>query len=231
MKIIIASDLHGNLEALQSLPLQADYFLIAGDVVDYGPDSFACLELVRQGGWSAVRGNHDQAVGCRVDCGCSQQMHELSLATRQLVWDTLEPQHLEHLRQLPLERYLELGGCRFYLTHAVPGDLYRYLPAEIDDKTLEQLVSKIEAEVIIWGHTHIPYIREVAGKLIINPGSVGQPRDGIPQASWAEWEDGRVRLCRSAYPCQQTIQKIQQSSLEPKFQQQLEYVLTTGKTP
>ena len=230
MKIIIASDLHGNLEALQCLLSQkARHFLFAGDIIDYGPDSLPCLEIVRQRGWSAVRGNHDHALAYGGECGCRRLMRELSVATRRLVQQQISTAQLQYLRELPRERYLELGGQRFYLTHAVPGDLQRYLPLEVEENILRQLLKDIEAQIIIWGHTHLPYLRRVGEKLIVNPGSLGQPRDGIAQASWAEWEDGQVRLRRSPYSLQLTLGKIRRSSLPARLRRQLEHILLTGK--
>ncbi|MBI5788504.1 MAG: YfcE family phosphodiesterase [Candidatus Schekmanbacteria bacterium] len=231
MKIIIASDLHGNWEALQTLPPNADYYIISGDLVDYGPDSAACLDLVRKNNWPAVRGNHDQAVGYQTDCGCSYLMKEYSIASREQVLKTLDENQLEFLRNLPLERYLEISGCRFFVTHALPGDLYRYLSADVKDDILAEIVRPVAADVIIWGHTHIPYIRRIGRKTIINPGSAGQPRDGIPQASWAELSDGNIKLCRSPYPCQTTIEKIERLPLAPHIRQGLARVLATGRTP
>jgi putative phosphoesterase len=231
MKIVIISDVHANLEALACLPADYDYLLCAGDLVDYGPEPKACLDWVRRRAKVVVRGNHDQAAGYRVDCGCSYAMKELSLLTRQLGWQALDADDINYLKQLPLSQESELGGCQFYLTHAVPGDLYRYLEAEVGDEELREMLRCTSAQVIIWGHTHKPWIRRLDNRWVINPGSLGQPRDGNPQASFCVWEDGEVNIIRRDYDRQATIRKLNHSPLAPRHREQLINILQTGSSP
>lgn len=228
MKVAIISDIHANLEALDSLPEDYDYLLCAGDLVDYGPDPNGALDFVRRYAHVIVRGNHDQAAGYRVDCGCSYVMKELSAATRQLVWQTLPVDDIDYLKQLPLDQELALGGHSFYLTHAVPGNLFRYLEADISDDELRKMLTVTSAQVIIWGHTHKPWIRKLDGRLIINPGSLGQPRDGNPQCSYAVWEDGKATIIRRDYDRQTTINKLKQSPLKSQQKNQLIKMLQKG---
>ena len=225
MKVVIISDVHANLEALMSLTSDYDYLLCAGDLVDYGPDPNGVLDFVRKHANVIVRGNHDQAAGYKVDCGCSYVMKELSAATRQLVWQALSNDDIEYLKQLPLEHELALGGHLFYLTHAVPGDLYRYLEKDISDEDLRGMLKATSAQVIIWGHTHKPWIRKLDERLIINPGSLGQPRDGNPQCSYAVWEDGEATIIRRDYDRKTTIRKLKQSPLKSQHQEQLINIL------
>ncbi len=230
MKVIVISDIHANLESLACLPSDYDYLLCAGDLVDYGPNPKEVLDFVRSRAQVVVRGNHDQAVGYRVDCGCGYAMKELSMVTRELSWQTLDTDDINYLKKLPLEQELALGDHTFYLTHAVPGDLYRYLGAKISDDGLAEILSGITAQVVIWGHTHKPWIRKLKDRLIINPGSLGQPRDGNPQASYVIWEDGEAHLIRKDYDRRTTIHKLNQSSLKPQHKAQLVSVLKTGNT-
>ncbi len=229
MKVVIISDVHANLEALKSLPEDYDYLLCSGDLVDYGPDPNGALDFVRRYANAIVRGNHDQAAGYRVDCGCSYVMKELSAATRQLVWQALSADDVEYLKQLPLECELELERHLFYLTHAVPGNLFRYLERDISDNELRKMLTITPAQVIIWGHTHKPWIRELDDRLIINPGSLGQPRDGNPQCSYAVWEDGKASLIRRDYDRQTTIRKLKQSPLKPRQKDQLINILQASQ--
>ena len=228
MKILILSDIHANAAALAALPQDYDYLLCAGDLVDYGPDPGPCIKFIRERAKLVVRGNHDQAVGYRVDCGCGYEYKELSLASRQWMWQALTGAELDYLRWLPLDGQVELGGCRFYLTHAVPGDMYHYLEADADDDRLRRLTDNIAADVIIWGHTHKPWMRQLGDKLIVNPGSVGQPRDGNPLASYALWEDGQIRLMRRKYPLAQTVRDIKRTPLSHSDQQRLIAILRNG---
>ena len=196
--------------------------------MDYGPSPSPCVKLVRERTALAVRGNHDQAVGYRVDCGCSHRFKDLSLATRQWMWQVLTEEEIAFLRQLPLEGQIELGGCKFYLTHAIPGDMHYYLEAGVSDDRLNQLTRNISADIIIWGHTHQPWIRQLGHKLIVNPGSLGQPRDGNPLSSYAIWEDGQIRLVRQGYCLEQTVKEIEQTSLASADKLRLVNILQKG---
>jgi protein phosphatase len=156
-------------------------------------------------------------------------MKELSAATRQLVWQALFDDDIEYLKQLPLDKELGLGEYLFYLTHAVPGDLYRYLEKDISDEYLREMLKFTSAQVVIWGHTHKPWIRKLDDRLIINPGSLGQPRDGNPQCSYAVWEDGKASIIRQDYDRQTTIHKLNQSPLKSQHKEKLINILQKGQ--
>ncbi|HYV36873.1 MAG TPA: metallophosphoesterase family protein, partial [Gemmataceae bacterium] len=85
--------------------------------------------------------------------------------------------------------------------------------ATADVNFWSQRLANIEADVICVGHTHKPYVLEIGDKLVINPGSVGQPRDGDPRASYAVLEDNRVELKRIEYDVEATVRSIQESGL------------------
>jgi predicted phosphodiesterase len=86
----------------------------------------------------------------------------------------------------------------------------------------------VDADVICVGHTHHPYVLEVGDKLVINPGSVGQPRDGDPRAAYAVIEDFRVDLKRAEYPVEETVAVIHASGLPDPAKELLADVLRTG---
>ena len=90
-------------------------------------------------------------------------------------------------------------------------------------------LQNVDADVVCVGHTHQPYVLEVGDKLVINPGSVGQPRDGDPRASFAIINDNKVELRRIAYPIEETVASIQASSLVEEAKQALVEVFRTGK--
>lgn len=228
MRVVIVSDLHGNVEALDVLPGDYDYLLCAGDLVDYGPDPEACVRFVREKADVAVRGNHDQAVAYQVDCGCSYAMKKLSLLTRGVARERLSESEIQYLKQRPLEAEFSKSESAFYITHAAPGDLYRYLEEGISDQELHGLIESIPAQVIVWGHTHKPWVRKLGAKLIINPGSLGQPRDGIAAASYAVWEDGEAQIVRQTYQMGVTFDKLLNLPLETEVKLRLCDILKTG---
>jgi predicted phosphodiesterase len=134
---------------------------------------------------------------------------------------------LRFLATLPLTQVVTIDDLRFFLVHATPRDpLDEYAPADVDFWT--RRLQGVEADVICVGHTHQPYILEVGEKLVINPGSVGLPRDGDPRVAYAVMEDRRVELKRIEYPVETTIATVQDSDLPEPAKELLAEVLRTG---
>src|SRR6056297_2277629 len=95
MKILIMSDIHGNKEALDAvLSVPHDEVFCLGDIVDYGPDPVGCIELIQNEKIPVIKGNHDNAVASRVDCGCGYKYKHLSIATREYTWGQLGDLHI-----------------------------------------------------------------------------------------------------------------------------------------
>ena len=117
-----------------------------------------------------------------------------------------------------------------YLVHSSPTDpLFGYYP-EHSDRWSEE-VKTIDADVLIVGHTHTPFIRVVGKTTIVNPGSLGRPKTGKPLACYAVWEDGRISLKEYAYPLGETIQQIREMPISAVDQAALISVLEKGKLP
>jgi len=228
MKILFVSDLHGNQEALEVLPEDFDVLICAGDLVDYGPDPQAAIRFIRQNAQLTVTGNHDKAAADGIDCGCSEAMKDLSVATRQQL--RLEEGEKKYLASLPMNGQIEVGGIKIFLTHATPSDLYRYVKPDISDSELIEIFADKGASLIVWGHTHLPWIRQVGDFTVLNPGSLGQPRDGNPDASFAVWEDGQLEIIRKPYKREITAKKIRQGPLAENHQERLIQILVSGKT-
>jgi len=205
MKVLVVSDLHANSEALRRLPEEFDHVLCLGDLVDYGPDPEPCIEWVRERAAVTVRGNHDEAVARRVSCGCSPSFRPHSEATRELMWRKLGQKDIEFFGSLPLKVDVVLGNVRFHLLHATPSDpLHTYLKPN-EAARWEAEVEQIDADVVLVGHTHLPMVLRFGKKVLVNPGSVGQPRDGDPRAAFAVIEDGEPRLGRVEYGIEATV--------------------------
>jgi predicted phosphodiesterase len=116
------------------------------------------------------------------------------------------------------------------LVHGSPRDpLDEYAPADAD--FWARRLQNIEADVVCVGHTHQPYVLEVGGRLVINPGSVGQPRDGDPRASYAVIEDNKVELKRVEYPVEETVRLVNESTLPDQAKEMLTLVFRNGAAP
>jgi putative phosphoesterase len=228
VKIVIVSDIHANLAALEALPERNfDQLWCVGDLVDYGPRPHEVVQWVKRNADLAVRGNHDHAAGFAVDPQCSLPFKRLAAETLTYTLEACTKEDLKFLRNLPLYRETSVNSTRFHLVHSSPTDpLFGYCPEE-SERWLEE-VTRIDADVLIVGHTHTPFVRTVGKTAIVNPGSLGQPKTGRPLACYAIWEDGRISLREYAYPLSETIQQIRAMPISAGDQDALIAVLETG---
>lgn len=230
MRILIVSDLHANLEAVRSLPSDYDQLWVLGDIVNYGPDPSEVIEFVREHASLVVRGNHDDAIGYDRDPECSLPFRRLAEETGRFTMSVVNDKQREFLRNLPLTASRDVNGVRFFACHATPADpLHEYRSADSD------LWAKDAAEgscdVLLAGHTHVPFCRAVGARRIANPGSVGQSKNGGGRACYAIWEDGRLRLESVEYAIEVTAAKLRRMPVSPAVRNQLEAVLRTGSLP
>ena len=200
MRIGIVSDIHGNIQALEAVVADmsdVDAVICLGDVVGYGGNPIECIDFVRDLGWPTLVGNHDRAC---TDVEVLQWFNED--AARAIEWTVghIGRNRIEWLGSLPEEDEV---GDEVVLVHGSPRDhIYEYI---LDAATAEANLALLDGSKICFhGHTHVPGIfRKDDGRLIheydlgtfrlegpelVNPGSVGQPRDGEPDASYAIWD-------------------------------------------
>jgi putative phosphoesterase len=227
MRILLLADIHANWPALAAIREPFDACLFLGDLVDYGTDPAPCIEWVRTHARAAVRGNHDHAVAQRIVARGGSGFRELAAATRPLNWQVLESGHLKYLARLPVTLNFVVDGLRYLLVHATPRDpMDEYL---IDDPAgWEARLHGIEADIVCVGHSHVQFQLDLNGTRIVNPGSVGQPRDGDPRCAYAVIEDGKVRFGRVEYDIDATIRHMRESQIEPQAVRLAESALRTG---
>jgi len=231
VKIVIISDIHANLAALKALPEhQYDQLWCIGDLVDYGPNPHEVVDWVRANATVVVRGNHDYAAGSNADPQCSAPYKRLAAETLRLTLQLCTTEDLNYLKDLPLYREISVPSRRFYLVHATPTDpLFGYCPE--NSPSWREQVECIDAEVLVVGHTHTPFIRRQGKTTILNPGSVGQPKTGRPKACYAIWQDEEMFLKEYEYPIEETIRGIRAMPIAPDDQDALITVLRTGEVP
>lgn len=227
MRILLLADIHANWAALQAINEPFDLCLVLGDLVDYGLDPSPCIQWVREHATHAVRGNHDHGVAQHVKVQGKNGFKYLTGVTRQITQERISAEDRRFLGALPVSKRVTLDGTKFLMVHATPRDpLDEYSIADVDFWS-RRLVD-VDAQVICVGHTHYPYILEVGNKLVINPGSVGQPRDGDPRAGYAIIENQRVELKRIEYPVEDTVRTVLESSLPEPAKALLVEVFRTG---
>jgi putative phosphoesterase len=236
-RIIVFGDLHANWEALLALQQaenRPDMVLSLGDMVGYGPDPKRCLDAVRASATHLIGGQHDRAVGAPVQAADEAQGYsghdELSEATWSHTRSLLSAQDRAYLASLPTELNVELAGIRFYLTRLPLDDAETETRVLITmtQARLRELFGDVEADVILLGGPHVPALRQVDGRLIVCPGSLGLPRYGVPDPTFAAWEDGHVQIHHLHYHPQPTIQKLSLLPLAPEQVLRLQSILQTG---
>lgn len=227
MRILIASDLHGNLEALNALPNDYDEFWVLGDLVNYGPNPQEVTKFVQEHASLVVRGNHDDSFGFGHDPQCSAPYRLLAEETALCTRHTMKESELEFLRQLPLITIRHAAGARFLACHATPDHpLHEYRAAASELWIKEPCLALID--VLLVGHTHIPLCRRAGAHLIANPGSVGLSKVDGGRARYAIWEEGNFQLHSIEYPVEDTIAKLHRLPLSKTALRQLSSVLRTG---
>jgi putative phosphoesterase len=230
MRVLLLADVHANWPALQAVTEAHDVCLFLGDLVDYGLEPTPCIQWVRQRAHYSIRGNHDHGVAQQVPVAGRNGFKYLTSVTRPLTQERVTADDRRYLGALPVTRMLTLDDTRFLLVHATPRDpLDEFAVADVE--FWKRRLQNVEADVVCVGHTHHPYVLEVGDKLVINPGSVGQPRDGDPRACYALIEDNRVELKRVEYAVEDTVRSIQESTLPEPAKGLLAEVLRTGGMP
>ena len=230
MKILLVADIHANWPALQAINETFDACLVLGDIVDYGTEPGPCVDWVRRHATFAIRGNHDHAVVQSVEARGGSGLKGLAAVTRPLQRQLLDKSQLKYLSRLPVTQSFCLDNLNFLLVHATPRDpLDEYLPNEVG--AWREVLHSVDADVVCVGHTHIPFELDVDGIRVINPGSVGQPRDGDPRCAYAVIENRQVRFQRVAYDIGLTVSQMRETGMEPWVINLAESMLRTGGKP
>ena len=232
MRYAIIADIHANLAAFMAVLVdierkgEADEVWCLGDIVGYGPDPHQCIELLRQTNHACIAGNHDLAAIGEVD---TFEFNPDAAAACQWTARQLTTQDITYLRNLPL--VIEKGD--FTLVHGSPRQpLWEYI---LSISAAKENFAYFKSKFCLVSHSHVPGIFKygktgtcsfnqfstskdlVLGeeRLIINPGAVGQPRDGDPRASYAIYdsETGKVSLYRIPYDIAATQAKMMEQGL------------------
>ncbi|MGQ0793900.1 MAG: metallophosphoesterase family protein [Deltaproteobacteria bacterium] len=230
MKTLILSDIHSNWHALEAVLSAETYdsIIFLGDAVDFGPNPRECLKFLiksSKASFWGVRGDHDHAMAYGMNCRSSQRLAALSTATRDWGEACLRSEEIGFLRRLPLDRRFTVNGLSFHMIHGFDNHA---LPQAEDPNPQGEFEG---IDFMLSGHSHKPFIKQLGNTTILNPGSVGQPRDNNPRASYAIIEDGVASIKRIKYDIERTVKDLQKTTLPKYVIQELVSILVSGGVP
>ena len=222
-RIALISDIHSNYWALKAVledisQSGAEDIFCAGDVVGYGPRPNECCYLLRALQIPTVMGNHDYSVTFpgKSEFEFNSEAELVNIWTRHVLDKSLQ----EWLSFPPFE-YRNDG---LYIVHGSPRDnLGEYVSKEKSEGIFGKFFESEEGkdlELAVHGHTHLPYIKEIGDRIVVNPGSVGQPRDGNPRASYA-LVNAETELKRVEYDIEKTAGEVRELLLPEKLASRL----------
>ena len=230
MRILVVSDIHANWPALTAIDEPYDVCLCLGDLVDYGPDPLLCVRWAMANAKYAIRGNHDHGVAQGIPVTGETGYRYLTRVTRPAMWEALGAEERRYLLRLPVTQRFDLGGLRYLLVHATPRDpLDEYVMK--DPKVWAKRLQNVDADIVCVGHSHMQFNLMVDNVVVLNPGSVGQPRDGDNRAAYAVIEDNKIELKRVEYPIEETVARIEASSLPDRAKSLMIHGLRHGRLP
>jgi len=203
-----------------------------GDIVGYGPDPKRCLDAVRASATYLIGGQHDRLVGGSALAAepFDPQGDELVEATLAHTRSVLSTEDRAYLAALPGALTVELTNVRFHLTRLPPDDSLTetHMLITMPQGRLRELFGEVEADVILLGGPHVPAMRQVDHRLIICPGSLGQPRYGVPDPTFAVWHNGRAQIHHLHYEPHLTARKLSLLPLAPEHRLRLQDLLQRG---
>lgn len=238
MKIAFLADVHSNLLGLAAVLQNIEAKGIksvycAGDLVGYGPNPNEVIELLRQKGVITVMGNYDDAIGnMRLICGCDYKDEKsMKLAERSMLYtkEHTSEENKKWLRELPQRVEFTDGGLKFLLVHGSPRQLNEYLFETTDEGYLNELLAENKCDVLVFGHTHLPYHKVLEKGHAINVGTAGKPKHGNPDVGYAIVEVGagkmNVDFVQVPYEFEQTAKEIEKVGLPQEFAE----IIRTGQ--
>ena len=233
MLIAAFSDVHANLHALQALlsdigGQSADKVVCLGDLVGYGAFPNEVIEAVREAHIPTIAGNYDDGVGFgRDDCGCAYtKTEDKERGDRSLRWtqSVVTAENQAWLRGLPRELRFVADGKRVLCLHGSPRRINEHLYQDRPERSLRRMFEGLDADVVLCGHTHLPYQRHIGDVELINVGSAGKPKDGDPRAAYALVTIGpavRAAFRRVEYDVEAAARAIEGTELPREFAEAL----------
>lgn len=193
MKVGILGDIHGNKDALSAVLSSArdcgvERILITGDIVGYYPFVSEVLSLLNSWDMDVVRGNHEEMLArAMIDGGYLAEVTKKYGSGLKDSMDQLSQEQMDYLINLPHPLILTIDSVAIALSHGSPYNVNDYIYPDAD-LTICRWVEDLDCDIFICGHTHYPMKRVIGEKIVVNPGSVGQPRNQGSAAHWVLYD-------------------------------------------
>jgi putative phosphoesterase len=233
-RIAVLTDIHGNLPALEAAlshaeEIGADELYCGGDLVGYGPRPNEVCNLIEERSVPTIYGNYDYAIARDLDdCGCFYPTaRDREIGEGSVAW-TLEhadERSKAYMRDLPFDLRFELAGRRVRLVHGSPRKVNEYLLEDRPASSFERIAAQADCDVLVFGHTHKPWVHEYDDVLFVNCGSVGKPKDGDARGAFAVLTAGngsvQVSIERFEYDVEGVASEVLASGLPGELASQL----------
>jgi len=230
----IISDIHANLPALDTALTRIDDLGIetiycGGDLVGYGPHPNEVCALIAERGIPTIYGNYDYAIARDLDdCGCAYiTPQDRELGQRSVDWtlERTDRASKDFMRGLPFELRFHVGASSVHLVHGSPRKVNEYLFEDKPASLYERLATAEHDDVLAFGHTHKPWVREHGDVLFVNAGSVGKPKDGDPRGAFAVLDATsgalEVTIERVEYDAEAVAAEVRAAGLPTEFADKL----------
>jgi putative phosphoesterase len=234
MRVAVVTDIHGNLPALEAAFAWIDgngidEVYCGGDLVGYGPRPNEVCRLIEDRRIPTIYGNYDWAIARdEEDCGCAYvDKHDREIGQLSVDWTlaNTDQRSKDFMRELPFDRRFELAGKRVRLVHGSPRKVNEYLFEDKPQKTFERIAAGADCDVLLFGHTHKPWVHEYGGVLFVNCGSTGKPKDGDPRGCFAllaeNGDDIEVELVRVDYDADAVAGEMRERGLPGELAEKL----------
>lgn len=191
MRIAVISDIHSNIYALEAVLndiefRNVDLVACTGDLVGYGTRPNEVIETIRKNKVLTIMGNYDDAIGnYRLVCGCDYpdpKDAQKASASMSFTLQNTSDENKAYLRSLPKEAVLTFNEKTIRFVHGSTRLINEYLKE--NSTQAEEVMSEIDEDILVCGHTHIPYTKEYGSKLLVNAGSIGKPKTNRPDANY-----------------------------------------------
>jgi putative phosphoesterase len=232
--VAVITDIHANLPALEASlerieELGIERVYCGGDLVGYGPHPNEVCALIEERGIPTIYGNYDYAIARDLDdCGCAYvDQHDRELGQRSVEWTLAhtDRRSKDFMGGLPFELRLSVGENSVHLVHGSPRKVNEYLFEEKPSSLYERLAAAEDADTLVFGHTHKPWVREHGGVLFVNCGSVGKPKDGDPRAAFAVLRPGAghpgITIERVRYEAEAVAREVAAAGLPEEYADKL----------